>query len=267
MQRFLKKISLHPKFAASIDLLVSAVFLFSLKEFAHSWWSIGLWLGLRVLLWALLIWIVYYAEEMSRPKHLFSLVALSLGSLAFLLFIEWNIAWYVYAGLFSLLSAFSFWLLPASHVDLAAFLKPHLRWRFLMSVVGLAGIFQGAQAVISFQIIQSVSSLVWLSLAALFAALFAGWWWWEYGAKINHRFWVWFGAWFVVTLEFFWVLNLLSLGYLVSSLILIWCWYVVWLLVRFNLSSEGIHWQRQLWFLGINALLFIFFLIFIARWQ
>ena len=34
---------------------------------------------------------VYYPKEMSRRKHLISLVALAIGSLAFLLFIEWDL--------------------------------------------------------------------------------------------------------------------------------------------------------------------------------
>lgn len=264
----LKSISLHPKLAAVIDLIISLIFLFSLKQLLlDSWLLVGLGFGIRVCIWLIFIWIVYYPKEMSRWKHLLSLIALNVGSLAFLLFIEWDVAWYIYAGLFSLLSFFSFWLLPASHVDLGAFLKPHLRWRFLMCVVGLAGIFEGAQAIISFQITPTLGPWGWLALAAILAAVFAGWWWWEYGAKINDRFWVWLGAWFVVTAELFWVLNVLPLGYLVSSLILIWCWYVLWLLVRFNLTSDGINWQKQIWFLGTNAALLISFLIFIANWR
>ena len=263
----LKSISLHPKLAAVIDLAINAILLFGFKTLLHSWWTVGIWFIVRVVVWALAMWMVYYPKEMSRWKHLISLVALTVGSLAFLLFIEWDFAWYLFAILFSLLSFFSFWLLPDSNVSLTAFLKPHLRWRFLMSAVGLAGIFQGAQAIISFQITPSIGSSVWLSLASLFAAVFAGWWWWEYGIVFNKRFLIWLGAWFLVTIELFWVLNLLPLGYLVSSLILIWCWYVVWLLARFNLSVEGIHWKKQILFLSTNVFLFIIFLIFIVSWK
>lgn len=263
----LRRISLNPKLAAVIDLVINAFLLFSFKILLHSWWLVGIWFGVRVAVWGAAMWMVYYPKEMSRWKHLASLAALTIGSLAFLLFIEWNFAWYLFAVLFSLLSFFSFWLLPDSHVSLAAFLKPHLRWRFLMSAVGLAGIFEGAQAIISFQITPSVGAWVWLSLASLFASLFAGWWWWEYGITINKRFWIWLGAWFLATSELFWVLNLLPLGYLVSSLILIWCWYVLWLLVRFNLNADGILWKKQILFLGTNAFLFIIFLTFIVSWK
>ncbi len=261
-----KSISFHPKLAAALDLFINIIMLLWVKHF-NSWWMVGIWLAIRVAIWAAFMWMVYYPKEMSRWKHLLSLVVMTIGAMAFLLFIEWDVAWYLFGAFFAFLSFFSFWLLPASNVSLSVFLKPHLRWRFIMAIIGLAGIFEGTQAIISFQIVPSVSYWVWLVLAALAAAVFAGWWWWEYGAPINKRFWVWVGAWFMLMLELLWVINLLPLGYLASSLVLIWCWYVVWLLVRFNLSPEGIHWKKQIVFLGVNTFLFITFLIFIVRWK
>ena len=136
-----------------------------------------------------------------------------------------------------------------------------------MSVIGLAGIFQGAGAIISFQIVPGVSSWVWLILASLFSAFIAGWWWLEYGVEWNKRFWLWVGVWLMLILELLWVVNFLPIGYLANSLILIWCWYVGWLLVRFNLTPEGINWRKQIWFLSFNAILFPLFLIFIIRWK
>ncbi len=196
-----------------------------------------------------------------------SLVVMTVGTLAFLLFIEWKFAWYLFGLFFSFFSFYSFWLLPTSTVSLGIFLKPHLRWRFIMAVIGLAGIFEGAQAIISFQIVTSVSTLTWSVVSSVFAAVFAGWWWWEYGTPINKRFWIWVALWFVLMFELFWVVNFLPLGYLASSLILTWCWYALWLLARFNLTPEGVHWKKQSFFLSINSILFIIFLIFIVRWK
>ncbi len=136
-----------------------------------------------------------------------------------------------------------------------------------MSIIGLAGIFQGVGAINSFQIMPGVSPLVWLAVASVFSAIIAGWWWLEYGAQKNKTFWLWTGFWAILNLELIWAVELLPLGYLVSSLILIWCWYVLWLMVRFNLSKEGIDWRKQIWFLGINSVLFILFLFFIVRWK
>jgi hypothetical protein len=262
----IKSISFHPKLAAVLDLFINLIMLWQLKQLT-SWSKVWLWLGIRLAIWAIFIWRVYYAKEMKRWKHLLSLTIMTIGALAFLLFIEWNFAWVLFAIFFSFFSFFSFWLLPASHVSLSVFLKPHLRWRFIMAIIGLAGIFEGTQAVISFQIVPTVRPLVWLVLASICAAIFAGWWWWEYGAEVNKRFWIWTAIWFVFMLELMWVVNLLSLGYLATSLILIWSWYALWLLARFNLTPEGINWKKQILFLSVNSVLFVIFLFFIARWR
>ncbi len=261
-----KPISFHPKLAAVLDLFVNLIML-SWVRHLNAWWMVGMWLVIRTLVWLAFMLVVYYPKEMSRLKHLLSLVVMTIGAMAFLLFIEWNFAWYLFGAFFSFFSFFSFWLLPSSSVSLSVFLKPHLRWRFIMSIIGLAGIFEGTQAIISFQILPGVNSVVWFIITALCAAIFAGWWWLEYGASINKRFWIWTGLWFVFMLELLWVINLLPLGYLASSLILIWCWYMVWLLARFNLTPEGVVWKKQIWFLGVNCVLFISFLIFVVRWK
>lgn len=262
----LKSLSFHPKLAAVLDLFVNLIMIFWLKQI-HSWTLIGLWFFLKIIIWTALMSLVYFPKEMNRWKHLLSLIFLTIGSLSFLLFIEWNFAWYLFGALFSFFSFFSFWLLPASSVSLTAFLKPHLRWRFIMSVIGLAGIFEGTGALISFQITPNINSWVWFIIASLFSAFVAGWSWLEYGIEKNKRFWIWVGCWFVMILELLWVMNLLPLGYLVSGLILIWFWYIVWLLARFNLTAEGISWRKQTWFLWFNAVLFFLFLVFIVRWK
>jgi hypothetical protein len=259
--------SVHPKLAAVIDTFVNLGLLWWLKKGVNSWWEVGLWLLVRIVIWVLAMGLVYHPKEMKRFSHLASLIGLTVGTLAFLLFIEWNLSWYATAFLFTFLSGFSFWLLPTSEVSLSAFLKPHIRWRFVMSVVGLAGIFAGTQAIISFQIMPLISPWVWYTVASVCAAGFAGWWWWEYGIPVNKRFWIWVGIWFLIIWELCWVLNVLPLPYLVTSLILIWCWYASWLLIRFNFTSKGINWQKQVWFLSANGILFTIFLFFIARWK
>lgn len=261
-----KSISFHPKLAAVLDLLINLVMIWWVRQF-NSWTLVGIWLVFRLAIWAAFMWLVYYPAEMSRWKHLASLVVMTIGSLAFLLFIEWNVAWYLFGAMFCFFSFFSFWLLPSSSVSLATFLKPHLRWRFIMSVIGLAGIFEGATAIISFQIAPNVSLWFWTVLVSFFSALIAGWWWLEYGVEMKNRFWLWVGFWFMLIAELFWAVQLLPLGYLVSSLILIWCWYIGWLLIRFNLTPEGINWRKQTWFLVFNSVLFVSFVLFVVRWK
>jgi hypothetical protein len=262
----LKSISFHPKLAAALDLFINLLMLWWVRQFS-SWWLVAIWLLFRFAIWGAFMWLVYYPAEMSRSKHLASLVVMTLGSLAFLLFIEWKFAWYLFGAMFSFFSFFSFWLLPSSSVNLPIFLKPHLRWRFIMSVIGLAGVFEGVFAVISFQMTPGISSWVWLALGSLFSASIAGWWWVEYGAEKNKCFWVWLGFWFLLVLELLWAVKLLPFGYLTSGLILIWIWYAVWLLARFNFTREGIDWRKQIWFLGFNSILFASFMLFVVRWK
>jgi hypothetical protein len=262
----LKSISFHPKLAAVVDLVVNLVML-GLVARLSSWWMIWIWLGVRIAIWVVFMWSVYYSKEMSRVKHLLSLSVMLVGACLFLLFVEWKFAWYIIGAAFSFFSFFSFWLLPSSSVGLSVFLKPHLRWRFVMSTIGLAGIFQGVQAIISLQIAPGINSFTWLVVAAVCASIFAGWWWWEYSPVLGRRFWLSVSLWFVIMLELLWVINMLPLGYLTSSLVLIWCWYVAWLLFRFNLSQEGIHWKKQVMFLSVNSFLFTIFLFFIALWK
>ncbi len=262
----IKSLSFHPKLAAVLDLFINLVMLWWVRQFS-SWWLVGVWLLFRFAIWFAFMWLVYYPAEMSRWKHLASLVIMTLGSLFFLLFIEWTLAWYLFGALFCFFSFFSFWLLPSSSVSLGTFLKPHLRWRFIMSVIGLAGIFEGVAAIISFQIASGINQMVWLVLTASLATLVAGWWWLEYGVERSKRFWLWIGFCFLLIWELLWVITILPLGYLTSSLVLAWCWYIIWLLARFNLTSEGINWRKQVWFLGFNAVLFSVFLIFIVRWK
>ena len=262
----LKNLSLHPKLLAVTDVFVNLALLWWLRQ-ASAWWLIGLWIFFRLVLWMIALRLVYHTPEISRLKHFLALFFLSIGTLSYLLFVEWDTAWKLVGFLFVFFSAFSFWILPSSNVQLMSFVKPHLRWRFIMCVIGMAGIFQAVGAITSFQIAYTVSVLVWIFLAAGLSSIMAGWWWLEYGAEINPRFWKWVGAWFVLMFELIWVVQLLPLGYLASSAILIWVWYIMWLLARFNLSQEGINWKKQALFLSSNAVIFFLFLFFVVRWK
>lgn len=261
----LKNFSLHPKLVAVIDLVLNIAMVWLLR-YVPSWWFVWVWSFFRIAIWVFLLWLMYYPSGLNRWRHLLSLVIFGAGSVCFLLFIEWRWAWFLFSATYLFFTFFSFWLLPASNVSITPFFKPHLRWRFIMSVIGLAGIFEGINAIISFQLIY-VSNWVWFLVAAILSTFVAAWWWIEYGTQINKKFFIWVGLWFGLMFEFFWVLQILPIGYLVSSMVLIWCWYVIWLLARFNLTREGINWKKQSVFLGINAILFVLFLLLGAKWH
>lgn len=70
----------------------------------------------------------------------------------------------------------------------------------------------------------------------------------------------------VVMFELIWSIHLLPLDYMALGFLSAWIWYVLQLFVRFHLSGKGIDWKKQLVFLGANAVLFAFFLIYFVRW-
>jgi len=260
-----KSISVHPKLAAAVDAAVSLVFLWALAK-AGSWWFVLGWFLARLILWAVIIRLVYYPKELNRGRHILSLAVFSLGLTSSFLFMEWQPAWLAAALVFIFFPAFSIWMLPESAVSLVSFYKPHLRWRFMMSVLGLAGIYIGIWAVISFQIF-SLNSFYWYLITAVIATAAAGWWWKEYKIEEGKRFWTWLGIWFLLMLEYAWVVGLLPLGYLASGLALVWAWYVLWLIARFWMTPEGIHWKKQSLFLIVNLVLYILFMALVVRWK
>lgn len=264
-----KTISLHPKFVAVVDGIINLGMLWWLSLITStSWWMVGVWILVLLLIWGLLMYLMYYPPEFSKLRHLLSLVFFSIGMTSYLLFVEWQPAWLLIGACFLVFNFFSFWLIPASNVPISPFMKPNMRWRFIMSVLGLSGIFVGMEAIISFQLLLLyVSNLYLMFIVAVAATFIAGWWWNEYSFQFDKKFWLNIFIWFILMIELLWVIQLLPMGYLVSGLILTWNWYVLWLLVRFSMSPEGIDWKKQVWFLSINAALFVSYLIFAVKWR
>lgn len=268
-----KSISLHPRLVALVDSILN-VSMFVWLSHLKIWWLLIILFILRQLFWLIFIRLMYYPMEAIRWRHWLSLFIFSLGIISFLVFVEKNLggrflsaSWYILSVLFIIIVFFSFWFLPTSRVGLVAFFKPHLRWRFIMTALGLAGIFSGVGAIISFQIVYQVTNWVWFILAALISTGIAGWWWWEYGLKYNKQFLIWLLIHFILVLELLWIVAKLPFGHLVSGLLLIWLWYILWLLIRFNLTSQGIIWRKQAKFLLTNLVLFVLFLFFVVRWK
>lgn len=274
-----KSLSLHPKLVVALEVLLSLIFLWWLKQIT-SWWIVGVWFLFRFVLWFWMVRVVYYPPEISRWRHFVSLNFFNIGMLLFLLFIEKPFAWAVTNFIFILIPAVSFWLLPSSQVGISPLLKPHRRWRWIMASVGVAGIFTGVGAIISFQITYNVGSWVWILISSILTTVVAGWWWWEYlnkegvrpdGSQINifkiPNFVRWLTVYFVIMAETQWVVFLLPLGYFVDGFILTWVWYVLWLLVRFHLSNEGIDWKKQKYFIASTLLILVIFLTFVVRWK
>ena len=69
----------------------------------------------------------------------------------------------------------------------------------------------------------------------------------------------------VMNMEIFWALYLLPFGYIVLGFFATWIWYVMLLLIRFHISTEGIRWKEQTRFLMGNGILFVA-MLFLIRW-
>lgn len=262
----IRNLSFHPKLIAVFEVILGLIMLWWLKQLGAVAWVLGLWFFFRLLLWLALLRLVYYPATASRRRHFFSLVVFGAGSLLLLLFIDWEAAWYLVALSFIVFPAFSFWFLPVKEGELPFFAKQGKRFRFLLCLFGLTGIWVGLGAIISFQI-YSLGLGWWLLICSLISAVLSGWWWKEYGVVKDKIFWPWMGASFLIMLELSWAIFLWPIGYLAMGMLLAWFWYLLWVIGRFHLSAEGLNWKKQVPFLIVNALLISIFLIFLVRWK
>jgi len=263
----MKNISFHPKLAAFIDIIANLAMFWGLFRL-NNWQSLIIWFSVRTVLWIFFIRLVYYPKEISRLRHFLSLLFFNFGVLLSLIFMEWGSALTLTAAIFMIFSAVSFWLLPTkSEPGVINFvIKPYRRWLFLMDVFGLSLFWSSFYAGSSFQLINF--NYFWLGLvfASLLTSLISFWWWKEYAIENSKRL-----LWsvivcFFIFLELSFVLWLWPLGFLVNGFIIIWFWYVFWLMIRFNLSKDGVNWKKQNVFLVINLILFIAFL-FVVKWK
>ena len=262
----LKKISLNPKLTAFLDLIVNLILILIIIKIS-SWMLFIIIFLTRQFLWGLFIRLTYYPKEKLRLKHYLSLLAFSTGLYLTLIFIDWTVAFYILIIIFLALVFISFWFLPGSKIQLNIFLKPYTRWRFVLSSLGLAGIFIGLQSMMFYQISYYINNWVWYICSAIVSTAIAAWWWYEYRIKLNTKFYITTGIFLILMTELIWVISKLPIGNIVGGLLLAWSWYIIWLLNRFNLTVEGIKWKKQIKFLIINLSLLAIFLIFIVRWK
>lgn len=258
--------SFHPKLAAGLDFIFSVIMLWWFVNLTNFWW-VGIWFLFRIALWAGLLWLVYYSPGASRVRHLLTLIVFNIGGSVFLLITDWRPARYLMEVIYVVGPAVSFWLLPSSAQILSFATKPERRWRLALTTVGVAGIFSAWFAVYIFQLL----ALEWWWLAWLITALLAtfisGWWWREYGIVYNKKFFIWLAGLGLILSEILAVVWWWPIGYLVGGCLMAWLWYLLWLVLRFNLTAEGINWRRQKWFILINLFLIVLYLLILARWR
>lgn len=258
-------ISLHPKLASIFDAIFTIVLLWWLTKISASlvllWWFLA-----RIGWWFFLVQVVYYPPYISRWRHLLSLIIFNIGITPFLVFSDPSTV--DFAKLLALtIPVVSFWLVPPMADSLSVMEKPHRRWKFFMSLFGVAGIWLSFLASITFQIILGWQIPAGALLATVLTALISLWEWNEYGLLVNRNLFIYLALLSLIVLELGIIILLWPVGYFASSFLVTWVWYVVWLMFRFYLTKEGINWKEQKIFLLANFLLMVFFLTVVVRWK
>lgn len=258
-------LSIHPKLASGVDLVIGGIFFFFLPRLGADW-QVGMWLGVRAIFFAMLLFLTYYSPLRRRSLHWLAFLIFVGGVLSWLLLIDQPLLWNVVAFVGVVAPAASFWLLPSNPEAVSFALKPERRWRLMMVIVGFAGL---STALFGSAVLQLVAPLPWVGLsaaAALVIAAISAWWWHEYGIPLNARSGMILGVVTLVSFEASLLLWWWPLGYFVSGFIFTWWWYVLWLFFRFLLSPSGIHWRKQAQFLIGNTVLMVMYLVLVARW-
>lgn len=259
-------ISLHPKLAAVSDFLVSIIFLWLMSRIQ----TVGMtavWFVARIGWWVILTQAMFYPPYLNRSRHLISLIISNVGILPFLVFSDPSNILIARLAMI-ILSFVSFWLVPSEGDSLSVMEKPHRRWKFFMSLFGVAGIWLTLQALVAFQVITGYWTFGAIAVASLLTTAISALEWNEYGIKAKgSKYFIFLFLIFLTIAEIGGIVYLWPVGYFVSSFFVTWLWYVFWLLFRYDLSESGINWPRQRFFLVANLISMIAFLAFIVRWK
>ena len=261
-------VSFHPRLAAALEFVLGIIFI-GLLPLVTDWTWLMLWLAARLMGAFILIRACYYAPSGSRVGHGVSAAVFFIGMTSLLLFVEWPPAELLLKTVFVLGPAIQFMLLPRRAQELSFVFKPERRFRLFLTTMGMAGLWSGVSAIGIFHLYDG-PVVVTVVPAALFTGLISAQWWREYtepGRLSLCRLILVAAVYTLVYGEMAFAVLLWPLGYFLSGLILAWIWYVLWLMLRFYVSAEGINWKKQAVFCAGNGLALLFLILFIARWN
>jgi hypothetical protein len=233
-----------------------------MRELSY-WWAflliLAVWMGLVTA-------ISLYLS--GRNKHYLENIILVLSTIfafaGLLTLIEWALLWYLLMiGCVS--TTAMLFIFPVQKLYSVRYeLKP---WRRMIMMLWVFDLY--AVTTILFAFSQFFPEVAFWLYAVVGSAVFSAvtmMIWKMYFEKSAKFFLLWLAIIDLVMLEVIWVAHFLPWGYLVLGFLVTWFWYVIQLLMRFNLTTQGIIWQKQRWFLATNVTLYLFFLIFVVRW-
>lgn len=258
--------SLPPRLVAVFDVLVGIVMVVWFDR-VISLPMLGIWFAARFFWYGVLLLSMFYPTFLTKLEHLQALIIFNVGVAFLILFVDNVVIRRVLEVVMILFSAISFWLVPGGSGDLSVMAKPYRRWKFLMSIFGVAGIWNGVKALEIFQVTQGSVRTMLVGVAIILTVMISIWGWQEYGLVYSKKFLLASLVLAVCLAEIAYVLSLWPLGYFASSFVLTWVWYLIWLFLRFYISEEGVDMARQRWFLLFNVALLLSFLIFVVRWK
>lgn len=261
-----RTISLHPRLAAVLEGLVALFFV---------WWlgsvttvtGLLIWLGIRVAWWIILIYGMYFPGFVNRLEHFEAVVLFNIGVVLLIIFVDVPDIRYLFEIILVAGSFFSFWLVPMRRDDLSLMAKPYRRFKFLMSIFGVAGSWTAVKALDIFQIFNHSVALGLGALAVAITMVVSIWGWREYSLAFSRKLLVAAVTLGFMTAQMAYVIFLWPLGYFSSGFLITWMWYLLWLMLRFCITDEGVSWNKQRGFLLTNGLVLVIFLSLITRWK
>jgi hypothetical protein len=248
-----------------ISLLIGGLSMLFVYLIFHgqSWWQFAL----LVVLWIALLAVaaINLKEDLEKKFVTLPLLIFTVLGLAGLaLVVEWEVVRFVLILATGVLLSALFSKTSAWQTGLSHELKPLRRMVMMLWVFNLYAL---SVFIFAFGIFLDVMPL-WLSSLALAViyGLVSIEIWKLYFAIPGRRFALWSLVVGLIFWEIIYIFFLLPLGYFVSSLLIVWVWYLMHLLVRFHLGVQGIVWRKQVGFLIANVILFLIALLLFARW-
>lgn len=260
------RISLHPRLAAFVELVVAVIF-YSLLTRENQIWLVVVLIMLRTAWWGMLTQLTFYPEFRSRLAHLLTLLFFNFAVSGILFLTSQTYARSIVVAVSIILSAGSFFLIPASNEVVLALAKPERRLRWLMAIVTVAGLWGIIFGLNTFQYISGRIAFGIMSVGVLLTAVLSQWWWYEYERLVPSRRLLGAALLGLIVGQIVYVLHLWPLGQLTNTLLATWMWYVVWMIIRFYFSQEGIRWSQHRYTLSLQLVALITLLIFVVRWQ
>jgi len=248
-----------------VSLLVgglSMLFVYLIFQ-GQSWWQFALLLAVWI---AVLIMVAINLKDELEKKfiNLPLLISTVLGLAGLALVVEWQVVRYVLLFASGILLGALFSKAVVGQTGLSHELKPLRRMVMMLWVFNLYAFSVSVFALGIFlnPVPMWLSSLV---LAVIYGFISVEIWK-LYFAIPGRRFALWTLVIGLIFWEIIYIFSLLPLGYFISSLLIVWLWYMTHLLVRFHMGVQGIVWRKQIMFLIINLVLFFAVLLLFARW-